>query len=149
MDRGRAGSKHHLIVDANGTPLAARLTGGNEPDVTQLLPLVDAIPPVRGRPGAPLRKPKLVMGDRAYASEDRRMALACRNIGTRIPRQRDPHGSGLGTLRYVVEQTLALLHQFRRLRVRYERRDDTHGAFMTPGCAMICWRRLHSSSGYL
>jgi transposase len=149
VDRGRPGSKHHLIVDANGTPLAARLTGGNEPDVTQLLPLVDAVPPVRGRPGAPLRKPKCVLGDRAYASEDRRMQLACRNIGTRIPKQRDPHGSGLGVLRYVVEQALALLHQFRRLRVRYERRDDTHEAFMTLGCAMICWRRLHSSNGYL
>ena len=139
-----------MIVDAGGTPLATKLTGGNEPDVTQLLPLVDAVPPVRGKPGAPLRKPKLVMGDRAYASEERRMALSCRGIATRVAKQRDPHGSGLGALRYVVEQTLALFHQFRRLRVRYEyeRRDDTHEAFMTLGCAMICWRRLRSPTGY-
>lgn len=135
-------------MDAGGTPLAAKLTGGNEADVNQLIPLVDAIPPVRGKPGAPLRKPKLVMGDRGYDSDPHRMRLSCRGIATAIGRRGDPHGSGLGVLRYVVEQGIALLHQFRRLRVRYERRDDTHEALMSLGCAMICWRRLHNSSGY-
>lgn len=38
VDRARPGSKHHLIVDRHGTPLAATLTGGNCHDVTQLLP---------------------------------------------------------------------------------------------------------------
>jgi hypothetical protein len=37
--RGRLGSKHHLITDAGGIPLAVLLTGGNRNDVTQLLPL--------------------------------------------------------------------------------------------------------------
>src|SRR5215207_3924551 len=39
VDRARTGSKHHLIVDVHGTPLAVALTGGNRNDVTQLLPL--------------------------------------------------------------------------------------------------------------
>src|SRR2546430_12380086 len=58
VDRARNGSKHHLLVDATGIPLAWTLTGGNRNDVTQLLPLVDPVPPVRGkldprqRPGA-------------------------------------------------------------------------------------------------
>ncbi|WP_415873211.1 transposase [Burkholderia ubonensis] len=38
--------KHHIVTDANGTPLAAILTGANVNDVTQLLPLIDAIPPI-------------------------------------------------------------------------------------------------------
>lgn len=29
VDRGRPGSKHHLVCDATGIPLAATLTGGN------------------------------------------------------------------------------------------------------------------------
>lgn len=128
-------------------PLACTLTGANAHDVTQLLPLVEAIPPVRGRPGAPLRKPKCVMGDRGYDSDPHRMTLSGRGIATAIARRGDPHGSGLGILRYVVEQTLALLHQFRRLRVRYDRRDDVHEALMSLACSMICWRRLHSSTG--
>jgi transposase len=34
VDRGRPGSKHHVIVDQHGTPLAVSLTGGNRHDVT-------------------------------------------------------------------------------------------------------------------
>jgi transposase len=43
VDRGRTGTKHHLIVEASGVPLLATYTGGNRNDVTQLLPLVDGI----------------------------------------------------------------------------------------------------------
>lgn len=125
-------------------PLAATLTGANRHDVTQLLPLVDAIPPIRGVPGAPLRKPERVMGDRGYDSDPHRMKLSARAIATEIARRNTPHGSGLGVSRWFVEQSLALMHQFKRLRVRDDRDDAVHEAFMTIACAMICWRRLHS-----
>src|SRR3954470_9558648 len=69
VDRRKKGSKHHIIVDAKGTPLAATVTAANVPDVKQLEPLVDAIPPVRGKPGRPRRRPKEVYADRAYDSE--------------------------------------------------------------------------------
>jgi transposase len=149
VDRRKNGSKHHLVVDANGVPLAAALTAANRHDVTQLISLIDAIPPIRGKVGAPLRKPKEVMGDRGYDSDPHRMTLSCRGIATAIARRGEPHGSGLGIFRYVVEQALALLHQFRRLRTRFDKRDDIHEAFMDIGCAMMCWRRLHNAIGYL
>ena len=149
MDRRKNGSKHHLAVDANGIPLACTLTAANRHDVTQLIPLIDAIPPIRGKVGAPLRKPQEVMGDRGYDSNPHRMTLSCRAIATAIARRGQPHGSGLGIFRYVVEQALALLHQFRRLRTRFDKRDDIHEAFMDLGCSMMCWRRLHNSIGYL
>ena len=113
------------------------------------MPLVDAIPPIRGKVGAPLRVPEEVMGDRAYDSQPHRMQLSARGIATAIARRGQPHGSGLGIFRYVVEQTIALLHQFRRLRTRFDRRDDIHAAFLTLGCAAICWRRFHSLNGFL
>lgn len=143
MDRRKAGSKHHLIVDAAGVPLASVLTAANVNDVTQLLPLVDAVPPVRGKVGAPRRRPAEVLGDRGYDSDPHRAALRQRHIRPRIARRSTEHGSGLGTLRYVAEQTLALLHQFRRLRTRFEKRDDLHEALMSLGCSVICWRRLN------
>jgi hypothetical protein len=34
VDRAEPGSKHHLITDANGIPLAVILTGGNRNDIT-------------------------------------------------------------------------------------------------------------------
>ena len=148
MDRRKSGSKHHLAVDADGTPLACILTAANAHDVTQLIPLVDAIPAIGGKVGAPLRKPEEVMGDRAYDSDPHRVKLSAgRGIATAIARRREPHGSGLGIFRYVVEQTIALLHQFRRLRTRFDKRADVHEAFMRIGCAMICWRRPHSLTG--
>jgi hypothetical protein len=49
---------------------------------------------------------------------------------------------GLGKLRYVVEQTFALLHQFERLAVRWKRRTELHDAFISLTCGLICWRRL-------
>lgn len=57
-----------------------------------------------------------------------------------IPRRGVEHGSGLGVYRWVVEQAFTLLHWFRRLRIRWEIRDDIHGAFLSIGCSIICWR---------
>jgi len=66
VDRARTGSKHHLITEAHGIPLQASLTGGNRNDVTQLMPVIQDIPPVRGRCGRPRRRPDTVYADRAY-----------------------------------------------------------------------------------
>ncbi len=52
----------------------------------------------------------------------------------------------MGKLRYVVEQTFALLHQFKRLAVRWERRTELHDAFVSLACSLICWRRLKKAS---
>jgi transposase len=49
VDRRKLGSKVHVLVDAKGIPLAIRLTGANSHDITQLIPLVDDIPKVKGK----------------------------------------------------------------------------------------------------
>ena len=142
-DRGKCGSKHHIITDANGVPLAVVLTGANAHDVTQLLPLVDGIRPVKGKQGRPRQRPERVQGDRGYDSEPHRKQLRKRNIEPVLANRHSEHGSGLGVFRWVVERTLAWLHQFRRLRTRYDRRADIHEAFMSLGCAMICFNYLN------
>jgi hypothetical protein len=48
------------------------------------------------------------------------------------------HGPGLGVHRWVIEQFIALLHWFRRLRIRREIRDDIHQAFLSLARAIIC-----------
>jgi hypothetical protein len=53
-------SKHHLITDATDIPPAATLTGANRNDVTQLIPLLRAVPSVRGKRGRPRRRPDVV-----------------------------------------------------------------------------------------
>ncbi|MFM0438534.1 IS5 family transposase [Paraburkholderia strydomiana] len=138
-DRSRPGSKHHILVDANGVPISAILTGANRNDVTQLLPLIDAVPPLRGVRGPPLRKPKVIYADRGYDSEPHRQRLRARGIEPVIARRRTEHGSGLGKVRCVVERTHAWRHNFRRLRIRFKRRADIHEAFLKLGCALVCW----------
>ena len=143
MDRRKAGSKHHLLIDAGGIPLVCTLTGANRHDITQLLPMVDAIPPIGGKVGAPLRRPEALVADRGYDSNPHRKELRQRGITPCIGRRNTANGSGLGVVRYFVEQTISLLHQFRRLRTRFDKRDDIHEALMSLGCSVICWRRLN------
>ncbi len=145
VDRGRPGSKHHLLVDGNGLPLAWRLSGGNRNDILQLIPLLDAVPAVAGVAGHPRRKPDMVLADRAYDHEHYLIHLRRRGIKTVVARRKSPHGSGLGRLRWVVERTFAWLHNFKRLLVRYDRRAEIHEAFLALGCCLVCFRRLQRS----
>jgi len=118
VDRRKTGSKHHLICDGRGTALKVITTAANVNDVTQTLALVDGIPPVAGRPGRPRRRPASLLGDKGYDSNPNRRELCRRRILPVISRKGAPNIKGLGKLRYVVEQTFALLHQFKRLAVR-------------------------------
>ena len=124
VDRARRGSKHHLLVDATGIPLAWTVTGGNRNDVTQLIPLLDAVPAVAGAVGRPRRRPDCLIADRGYDHDKYRHLLWQRGIKPVIARRKTEHGSGLGRERWVVERTFPWLHNFKRLLVRYERRAD-------------------------
>ncbi len=104
--------------------------------------MLDGVPPIAGRPGRPRRRFPVLLADKGYDS--RAVRKACRQRGTTpiIPARGTRGFKGLGKLRYVVEQSFALLHQFRRLAIRWERRLDIHTSLVSLGCALICWRRL-------
>jgi hypothetical protein len=105
--------------------------------------LVDAIPHIKQRRGRPRKHPDEVLADRAYDAEEKiRQPLRQRRVTPRIAKRSTEHGSGLGRYRYVVEAAFDWLFNQRRLRVRYEKRDDIHQAFLIIGCLLICWRRI-------
>ncbi len=136
-DRRKLGSKHHVVTDAQGIPLAMTLTGADRHDVTQLLPSIDAVPAVRGKRGCPRRRPRRAQADRAYDSEPHRRELRRRGITPVLAKRRTGHGSGLGVYRWFVERTLSWAHQFGRLRLRRDRLLSAHKAFMSLGCSLI------------
>ncbi|MFE0440113.1 IS5 family transposase [Streptomyces nigra] len=142
VDRARPGSKHHVLTDGQGIPLAVSLTGENRNDVTQLLPLLDKVPAVPGVVGRPRRRPDALLADRGYDHDKYRRLLWQRGIRPVIAERGQPHGSGLGIFRYVVERTIAWLHGFRRLRIRWERRDDIHEAFLSLATCLITHRHV-------
>jgi transposase len=145
VDRSRPGSKHHVLTDGQGVPLVVRLTAANRADVDELYALVDGIPPLRGVRGRPRFRPRRLYADRGYDSKAHRVGLRLRKIQPFIAKRYTGHGSGLGVYRWVVERTIAWLHQHRRLRVRYERRVDIHEAFLLLAAALICWKTLTPS----
>ena len=132
------------MVDGNGTPLAIAHTGANVHDSQMAIALVDAVEPIKQPRGRPRKRPDEVLADRAYDAEDKiRKPLRRRGILPLIAKRNSEHGSGLGKYRYVVEAAFDWLFNQRRLRVRYEKRDDIHEAFLVIGCFLICWKRIN------
>jgi transposase len=146
-DRGKPGTKRHLIVDRQGIPLATLLTGANRHDSMVFEKLIDAIPPITQPSGQRRKRPHKLHGDKAYDLPRCRRALTRRKIKVRIARKGIDSSARLGQHRWVVERTLAWLARSRRLTIRYERRADIHQAFLTLGCALICFNHLPPPDG--
>jgi transposase len=130
------------VADAperNGMWIGQHVLAAASNDIIQLLPLVDGIPPLRGRPGRSRRKPALVQGDRGYDSQPYRRCPSPARYQDAARETPNAPRQWLGRTRWVVERTLAWLHRFRRLNLRYERRSCIHEAFLTLGCSLICW----------
>jgi transposase len=134
-----------LIVDRHDTPLVVSLNSGNRHDDTQLMPLLDAMPRIGGVRGRPRHRPGQLFADRGYDYDKYRRLRRARGITPKFARKGTAHGSGLGKTRWVVERTFAWLHQFKRLRIRYEIRADLHLGLLQLACSIICLRRLRTS----
>jgi transposase len=137
-DRGKPGTKRHLVTDARGTPLGLKLSGANRHDSRMLAPTLDAVPPIRtGHRGHPRRRPGKLHADKAYDHRRCRRECRARGITPRIARRGIESSTYLGRHRWVVERTFAWLARYRRLTIRYERRADIHLAFTTLACALV------------
>ena len=137
-DRGRPGSKRHLLTDANGIPLALILTPANRHDSQLLEPLIDAAPPIQQCIGRPRQRPTKLHADKGYDFGFYRRFLRRRRIEPRIARRGIDSSQRLGRHRWVIERTLACFSRFRRLTVRYERRLDILTVFHLLAASLIC-----------
>jgi transposase len=137
-DRGKSGSKHHVLTDATGIPLNATTTAANVNEVTQLLDVLVTMPPVGGKPGPDRRLPERLQGDRGYDSGPLRVLLRWLGVTPVLAQRNTEHGSGLGVYRWPVERTIAWLHSFGRLRRRLDRRADIQEAFLRFACSLVC-----------
>jgi transposase len=116
-NRGKPGTKRHLVTERQGIPLAELTTAANVHETTVLERLLDAIPPVRGKRGRPQRRPGKLYADKAYRSRKNQQALRRRRIKSRIARPKIESSEKLGRHRWVVERSFAWLDQMRRLQV--------------------------------
>jgi transposase len=146
VDRRKPGTKHTLLVDRHGVPLAIRTAPANASDHTQIIPIVLDFPEVGGKPGRPKGLPDEAYADRGYDSDPTRGILRWLGVEPHIGRRGAAHGSGLGKVRWVVERTISWLKGLRRLRVRYDRLGVIQEAWNTLAASVICFRLLHEDA---
>jgi transposase len=141
-DRGKVGSKIHLITDRNGLPLSLGISGANMHDSLGLEPLVRGITPIRSRRGLRRRRPARLHADEGYDYDHLRRWLRSRGIRRRIARKGVESSQRLGRHRWVVERIVSWLAGCRRLHRRYERKAEHFLAFDGIAALRICLRRL-------
>jgi transposase len=135
-----------VLTDAQGVPLAVKTTPANAPDAEVALPLLVAMPPVRGPKGRPRTKPKVLQGDAAYGTAALTAIVQLLGIKPLLApygKSCRSHGSGLGKTRYVVERTLSWFGNFRRLKLCYEKSGTHFQAFHELAASMICAKRFN------
>ena len=142
VDRGKPGSKLHLVCDGSGLPLTAAVTAANVNDTTMFPAVLDDVPPVRTPSGRRRTRPGTVHADKGYDSRANRAYLRRRGIKARIARRQIESSTRLGRHRWRVERALSWLSCFRRLQVRWDRDSGRWFTFALVACAVVCFNRL-------
>lgn len=142
VDRGKPGSKLHVLSEAGGIPLAVGVSAANVHDSRALQPLVKGIPAVRSRRGPCRRRPGKLRADKAYYSAETLAFLRGRKITARIARPGIETGERLGRHRWKIERSIAWLFGYRRLTIRYERKGSHFLAFLGLAAALTCYKKL-------
>jgi transposase len=97
-DRGKKGSKRHLLVDGRGVPLSLVVTGANEHDVTQLDQVLQAIMVKRKTPSQ--RRSKHLCADAGYRCKKARPKQEDTTLGGRgVPQLVQSLSQAIGAVR--------------------------------------------------
>ncbi len=127
--RGGFGTKIHLLVDGNGTPLEVEVTAGQVHDSKRLEPILKKVH-IKQKRGRPKSRPKRLAGDKGYSSETIRKFLKDRGIEPIIPHKdnekarHDPEvkfDKDTYKRRSIVEQSIGWLKECRRIGTRFEK----------------------------
>ena len=142
VDRGKSGSKLHVLTDRAGIPLSVAVSAANTVDAEALRPLVRAIPAVRSRRGPRRRRPTKLHADKAYDHNELREWVRDRGIAVRIARKCIEPSDRLGRHRWIIERTISWLTGYHRLNIRYDRKATHFLGFLTLGAALTGYKKL-------
>jgi transposase len=142
VDRGKSGSKIHVLSDRAGLPLSVAVSAANTNDAAALKPLVMAIPTIKSRRDPRRRRPGKLHADKAYDQIELRDWVRDRGIAVRIARKGIESSTKLGKHRWVIERSIAWLFGYHRLTIRYERYAHDFCAFLTLAATLTCFKKL-------
>jgi len=138
---GKKGTKRSLLVDGRGAPLSLIVAGANRHDVKLLAQTLDAI--VIRRPKPTKKKPQHLCVDKGYRGRVAEQQMRARGYIPHVP-SKTPSTGGHKTKgrarRWVVERTHSWMNNYRKLRVRYEKKVANFEALLHLATAIICWR---------
>jgi transposase len=134
-DRGKKGTKYHVAVAGDGTPVACIATAANVNDTLVFKRLFLAAFAVMARI-------RTVSADKGYDAEPHRDL--CRSLGAEpcIHKRGQPHGSGLGQRRWPVERSNAWVLENKRLALRYDRLGFIVQSLLQAACLFLVAGRL-------
>ena len=131
------------MVGRGGAAPGVKVAGANASDHTQIAAAGEGGVPPRRRQTGPAeagQAPDRLYADAGYDSETTRNALRSPGIEPFVRKRGAPHGSGLGKVRWVMERTIGWVKGLRRLRVRYDRRDEAIEGWNALATAVINYR---------
>jgi DDE family transposase len=134
-DRGKAGTKDHVVASTDGLPLGVVPSAANVHDTRlfpHLLRLAQVVCAAIGR----------LYADAGYDSAENRDRCLREGIQPCIREVGAPHGPGLGTVRCVVEHDCAWLLANKRLDRRQDRLGRVVPALLTAACIFVVANRL-------
>jgi putative transposase len=139
-DRGKLGTKRHVVTDGRGAPIGVTLTGANVHDEHMVGKTLDAIVLPRGG----RRMPDNLCLDKGYDYPKPEREATRRHVTPHIRRRGEPALTGpirgKKARRWVVERTNSWHNNYRALRIRWERKAAHHLAFVHMACALICYQ---------
>lgn len=143
-DRGKQGTKRHLLTDGHGVPIGLVVTGANRNDMTQVEAVLDS------RPVISFEAEQHLCADKGYDSNAVRSALSASGYVSHILGRGQERVAlklpGYRARRWVVEAAHSWLNRFRRLLVRWEKTAASYAALLHLACAVIVWRRCPVST---
>ncbi|MFC8453695.1 IS5 family transposase [Kitasatospora sp. NPDC057223] len=146
VDRGKPGSKVHVLSDRNGLPLVVGISSANTHDQHGLTPLVEALLAKHDHERGLHLLPRKLHADKAYDNAELRKWLRRQQVPPRIARKGIESRQTLGRHRWVIERTMSWLTGYRRIARRYERDHRHYLAFCDLAAVITCHKRLSKTT---
>jgi putative transposase len=146
-NRGKLGTKRHVLADRRGAPLGVVLSAANHTDMKLADAVLDSV--VVARPAPTAGHPQHLCRDKGFDFPETDRAAQARGYRLHTARKRR-RGKRLSLLptpsprhparRWIIERTNSWHNRFRKLRIRYEKQADNYLGLVHFACALIVYR---------
>ena len=142
-NRGKLGTKRHVVSDRRGVPLGAVISAANQTDMKMADAPLDSI--VVERPPPTTEHPQHLCRDKGFDFPETRAAAEQRGYVVHTPRKGidpppPPPEQRFPARRWVIERTNSWHNRFRKLRIRYEKKSVNYLGLLHVACVLMVYR---------